>query len=54
MKVGETNPDVEIEDVYSWADGVLGALGTEYWYKVTDEEAVVACAIVEAKNKLAK
>jgi len=50
---------IRIEDVIEWADGILGALGTEHSHKVTDREAVIATAIINtstadretAKNK---
>lgn len=40
-----TLEDLTVEDVCAWADGVLGALGTEHSHKVTDREAEIAAAI---------
>jgi len=42
--------DVELDDVIAWADGILGALGTEHANKVTDEEARIAGAIMTASK----
>lgn len=41
----EAKDDVSLDDVLSWADGIMGALGTEHAGKVTDEEARIAWAI---------
>lgn len=40
--------DVELQDVIDWADGVAGALGTEYASRVTDTEAAVAMGVKAA------
>lgn len=39
---------IDFEDVLAWADGVVGALGTEHATKVPDVEARVAQAILAA------
>jgi len=40
--------EIDVEDVKAWADGVAGALGTEYGSRVKEEEARVATAILAA------
>lgn len=37
--------DISLDDVLSWADGILGALGTEYANRVTKEEAAAATVL---------
>jgi len=34
--------ETEIDDVIAWADGIMGALGTEHANKVTEQEARIA------------
>lgn len=49
---GEYESEVGLDDVLAWADGIMGAQGTEYASRVTDEEALVAHAIFEAYREM--
>jgi hypothetical protein len=40
--------NISLDDVFSWADGIMGALGTEYADRVTAEEERIAWAITNA------
>jgi hypothetical protein len=44
-------PDDELnaDDILAWADGIHAALGTEYAARVTDQEATLATAILQAQ-----
>lgn len=43
--------EITIDDLVSWADGVMGALGTEYAQRVTDLEIEIAYLILFAVKK---
>jgi hypothetical protein len=40
------------EEVIAWADGIHSALGTEYAARVTEQEAILAHAILLASGSL--
>ena len=42
--------EITMDDVLSWADGVRGALGTEYARRVSEQEAIIADAIYKAST----
>ena len=42
-----------VDEIIDWADGILGALGTEHAHKVTEMEAVIAGAVMKASKSLA-
>ncbi|MCG8434395.1 MAG: hypothetical protein MJA83_10225 [Gammaproteobacteria bacterium] len=46
----QEDPEIEYDDVIAWADGVLGALGTEYADRVTDKEAELANLIINVQR----
>jgi len=52
LQYESTAAEVELEDVVSWADGILGALGTEHAHKVTDAEALIAGVVLKAFKSL--
>lgn len=37
--------EIGVKDILDWADGVLGAIGTEHKNKVTEEELRIAVAV---------
>ena len=41
--------DIALKDVTEWADGIMGALGTEYADRVTNKETEIAFKITKTK-----